>query len=156
MKTMIKTLGAIACLCAGSLVMLDSGDASAAAFRRLGVGYCGYEGPSVVNTSLSSSTKITCTLPSDSTLEHSDIVTLKVYVLNPLGSLSSASACVRNPTGTSFVCGGDDDSNDASAILQPAVTSSVLLNPSYASWFPYVNVTLGAMSSLNGIKVTDY
>jgi hypothetical protein len=154
MNTMIKTLGAIACLCAGSLVMLDSGDASAAT-RRLGVGYCGYEGPFVVNPSLTTSSQITCTLPSDSMLEHVSIVDLQVYVHNPTGSLSKASACVKAPSGLSYVCDGNDESSDTFATLHPDVTASVLRNPNYWYWFPYAEVSLGPQSRLFGIKLTD-
>ena len=148
MNRLIKSLGAVACLFAGSLVLLGPGDVSAAPFKRLGVGYCGSDSAKVTNSG--SSDKIfECTVPSDDLLGHADVTSLQVYFTNN-GGLSQARACAMWPSGNAYHCGLYDGSANATATVLPERSKWV----DYPTSFPYVRVYLAPSSSLIGSKIS--
>lgn len=147
MKRLIKTLSAGSCLFAGAFVLLGAADVSATPFKRLGVGYCGSNDAMIVNSGASSTT-FQCTIPSDDLLGHADITDAQVYVANSGGS-SGARACVVTTTGGGFICGVTESSANATTTLTPDLSTWA----NYPTLFPYVRVTLGAGSTLVGIKI---
>lgn len=150
MKHIVSTLSAVACMFAGSLVLLDSGDASAA-FKRLGLAYCGAGSTTINNPDPIHDLAFQCTIPSDDLLGHADVVSLQVYVLNDSGAESTARACVKNPSGYHYNCNSFEGSRAAVVTLTPDHT----IWEDYPTWFPYVDMRLGPDSNLNGIKITD-
>lgn len=107
----------------------------------------------LTNYALGESATLVCAFDSDSEISHNGVSVLTVHGQRGTSASFTMTACVAGHFGLGAACGSS--STPPVGNFTQNLSTAAWLNPSYATWYPYVQATFNGSSGLVGFYIQN-
>lgn len=105
----------------------------------------------LVNYDVGASTNMVCAFDSDSEISHNNVNGLVAHGQRGTTASFTLTACVAGHFGLGTACGGTGAPSVGN--FTQYISTVAWLNPSYATWYPYVSASFDGSSGLTGFYI---